>query len=267
MKNYPSSQRWKLILGTIFAYLIVLTTSVMAAEAGADAGVEKETMLTLIKKGGPIMFPLGLASVIALALTLERFISLRREKILPKGFLQGLGEAWDRDPSGQSAEQFCDESPAIAGHVFRAGIQWRASGYQAVAKAIEDSGIREADKMKRSLRGLSIIAGVCPLLGLLGTVYGMIDAFQRTSSSGGAAKTADLATGIYEALVTTAAGLTVAIPVMLVYQFLLSKVDGLVDHIDEVGTSFIADHARLSNSETGSSDGPAAYDDLTQAEA
>jgi biopolymer transport protein ExbB len=205
--------------------------------------------------------------VIALALTLERFISLRREKILPKGFLQGLGEAWDRDPSGRSAEQFCDESPGAAGHVFRAGIQWRASGYQAVAKAIEDAGIREADKMKRSLRGLSIIAGVCPLLGLLGTVYGMIDAFQRTSSSGGAAKTADLATGIYEALVTTAAGLTVAIPVMLVYQFLLSKVDGLVDHIDEVGTSFIADHARLSNSENGSSDGPAAYGDLTQAEA
>ena len=88
--------------------------------------------------------------------------------------------------------------------------------------------------MKRSLRGLSIIAAVCPLLGLLGTVYGMIDAFQRTSSSGGAAKTNDLATGNYEALVTTASGLTIAIPAMLLYQFLLSKVDGLIDHIDEV---------------------------------
>ncbi|MCH2330146.1 MAG: MotA/TolQ/ExbB proton channel family protein, partial [Roseibacillus sp.] len=137
----------------------------------------------------------------------------------------------------------------------KAGIQWRDSGYEAVAKAVEDSAIREADKMKRSLRGLSIIAAVCPLLGLLGTVYGMIDAFQRTSSSGGAAKTADLATGIYEALVTTASGLTIAIPAMLLYQFLLSRVDGLIDHIDEVGTEFITKHARLAGPGAGTGTG------------
>ena len=113
-----------------------------------------------------------------------------------------------------------------------------------MAKAIEDAAIREADKMKRSLRGLSIIAAVCPLLGLLGTVYGMIDAFQRTSSSDGAAKTSELASGIYEALVTTATGLTIAIPAMLLYQFLNSRVDGLVDHIDEVDTEFIANHRK-----------------------
>ena len=74
----------------------------------------------------------------------------------------------------------------------------------------------------------------------------MIDAFQRTSQSGGAAKTADLATGIYEALVTTAAGLTIAIPALLLYQFLQSRADGLIDHIDEVGTEFIVNHARKS---------------------
>lgn len=274
MTNYPTSHRWKLIFCTAFAFLVALTTSVMAADAGADAGVEKETMFSLIKKGGPIMIPLGLASIIALALALERFISLRREKILPDGFLQGLGEAWDQDPSGQSAEEFCDLSQGAAGHVLKAGIQWRDSGYQAVAKAIEDAGIREADKMKRSLRGLSMVASVSPLLGLLGTVYGMIDAFQRTSSSGGAAKTADLATGIYEALVTTAAGLTIAIPVMLVYQYLLTRVDGLIDHIDDVGTEFIAKHARLTNPEAGQAveaPTPPPYEsgagDLTQAEA
>ena len=187
---------------------------------------------------------MGIASIVALALAIERYISLRRDKILPDGFLKGLGQAWDSDPSGQAAEEFCDQNSGAAGHVFKAGIQWRDSGYQAVAKAIEDAGIREADKMKRSLRGLSIIAAVSPLLGLLGTVYGMIDAFQRTSQSGGEAKTADLATGIYEALVTTAAGLTIAIPALLLYQFLQSRADGLIDHIDEVGTEFIVNHAR-----------------------
>lgn len=247
MTNHLSNQRWKAVLATAFACLLAITTAI-AAEAGEGAGEEQETMFTLIKKGGPVMIPLGIASIVALAIALERFISLRRERILPDGFLDGLGKAWDADPSGRSAEQFCDESAGAAGHVFKAGIQWRDDGYQAVGKAIEDAGAREADKMKRSLRGLSVIAAVSPLLGLLGTVYGMIDAFQRTSSSGGAAKTADLATGIYEALVTTAAGLTIAIPVMLLYQFLSARVDGLIDHIDEVGTEFVARHARLAAS-------------------
>ena len=224
---------------------MVCTTVTMAAEAGEGAGVEKETLFTLLKKGGPVMIPLAIASVLALALALERFLSLRRERVLRVGCLRGLVRAWDEDPTGKQAEKYCDASGGAAGHVFKAGLQWQEQGYQAVGKAMEDAGSREADRMKRSLRGLSSIAAVSPLLGLLGTVYGMIDAFQRTSASGGAAKTADLATGIYEALVTTATGLTIAIPVMLLFQYLSARVDGLIDYIDEVGTEFVATHARV----------------------
>ena len=232
-----------LILG--FCLLFITATMSMAADVSEDAGVPKETMFSLIKKGGWVMIPLGISSIIALALSIERGISLQKQRVLPDGFVDGLGQAWRDDPSGKQAEQYCDESGGAVGHVFKAGIQWRDYGYEAVSRAIEDAGSREADRMKRSLRGLAAIAAVAPLLGLLGTVYGMIDAFQRTSSSGGAAKTADLATGIYEALVTTAAGLTVAIPVMLIYQYFSARVDGLIDHIDEVGTSFIVKHARI----------------------
>jgi biopolymer transport protein ExbB len=96
--------------------------------------------------------------------------------------------------------------------------------------------------MKRSLKSLSIIASVEPLLGLLGTVYGMIGAFQTATikgmETGGGSEL--LAKGIYEALVTTAAGLTVAIPVLLVYQVLNTKVDGIVDDLDEMGIEFMA---------------------------
>ena len=92
--------------------------------------------------------------------------------------------------------------------------------------------------MKRSLRGLSVIATVSPLLGLLGTVYGMISAFQ-TATSVGMGKADVLAKGIYEALVTTAAGLTIAIPVLLIFQYLNSRVDALVDEIDEMGIEFM----------------------------
>ncbi len=238
------SHRWLTFLGGM-CFLLLATTLAMAAEVNDDAGVPKETMFSLIKKGGLVMIPLGIASVLALALSIERFISLRQEKVLPAGFLDGLGEAWHADPSGQMAEDYCNRSGGAVGHVFKAGIQWRDHGYEAVNRAIEDAGCREADRMKRSLRPLSAIATVAPLLGLLGTVYGMIQAFQRTAASGGAAKTADLANGIYEALVSTATGLTLAIPVLLVFQYLTARVDGLIDHIDEVGTGFIVNHARL----------------------
>ena len=236
--------RSALILGS--GVFFTCATMAWAADAGAAADAQKETFFDLVKKGGVVMIPIAIASIIALAIGLERFISLRKEKVLPDNFLKGIGEAWDSDPSGDKAEEFCDQYGGAAGHVFKSGIQWRDEGYEAVAKAIEDTGSREADRMKRSLRGLSVIASVAPLLGLLGTVYGMIDAFQRSATSGGAAKTADLATGIYEALVTTAAGLTVAIPVLLLFQWLNSRVDGLIDYLDESCTEFIVKHARLS---------------------
>jgi len=239
-----SGQRQRMTIFLSASLLMALTAVAHAAEAGETAGVAKETMFSLIKKGGPVMIPLAIGSIIALALSVERFISLTKERVLPRDFLRGLGEAWDRDPTGQAAKDFCDKSGGAAGHVFKAGIRWRDEGHQAVHKAIEDAGAREADKMKRSLRPLSIISAVSPLLGLLGTVYGMIEAFHKTSTSGGAAKTADLADGIYEALVSTAAGLTIAIPVMLLYQWLSTRVDSIIDHIDEVGTEFLVDHAR-----------------------
>lgn len=259
--SLPTTTRWKPVCWTLFLFFAVLSTSLWAAEADEDAGESKETLFSLILKGGYVMIPLGAASIITFAIALERFLSLKKDKVLPNGFLQGLAESWHADPSGQMAEQYCDNSPGAAGHVFKAGIQWRDAGYQAVAKAIEDAGIREADKMKRSLRGLSIVAAVSPLLGLLGTVYGMIQAFQVTATSKQAAKINDLASGIYEALVTTATGLTIAIPAMLLYQVLSARVDALVDYIDEVGTEFIAKHALITNPEPAAGYDPNAYEE------
>ena len=251
----PRTWRWQHLTLLALSMFLISTTMAMAADADSGSGEEKETVFSLILKGGPVMIPLGIASIIALALTFERFISLTRHRVLPNGFLKGLGEAWDKDPSGKAAEEYCEKSDGAAGHVFLAGIEWREDGHKAVGEAIEDAGAREADKMKRSLRPLSVIAAIAPLLGLLGTVYGMIDAFHETSQSGGAAKTADLANGIYQALVSTAAGLTIAIPVLLAFQWLTTRVDAIIDHIDEVGTKFITRHARGLGSESPSPGG------------
>lgn len=236
-----TTRRWavRAVAGLTVVAAVGLCGEAIAAEAGEQSGIEKETMFSLIAKGGYLMIPLGIASVLALTLGLERFIALRKDRILPASFLEGLLKAWDGDRTGKAAIAYCEQSGGAVGHVFKAGIRRAPMGPEAVEKAIEDVGSREADKMKRSLRPLSVIAAVSPLLGLLGTVYGMIDAFQKTATSGGTAKTAMLAEGIYEALVTTAAGLTIAIPALLLYQFLLGRVDKLIDEIDEAGTEFI----------------------------
>ena len=232
-------KRWQLASLLTLALMALFHAAALADEASEAAGENTETMWDLILNGGLIMIPLGLASLLALALGLERFIMLNKERILPATFVDGLAAALEEDPSGARAIEFCEDSDCDMGHVFAAGAARINLGYEAVEKTIEDVGSREADKMKRSLRPLSVIATVCPLLGLLGTVYGMINAFGETARSGGTAKTAQLAEGIYEALVTTATGLTIAIPVLLLYLFLQGRVDKVLDSVSQAGSDFV----------------------------
>lgn len=203
------------------------------------APADEETMLSLILKGGPVMIPLFGFSFLALAITIERAFGLRKSKLIPPEFLPALKSAVDRDPGGvEEGIRYCETHSTPVAHILRSGLTNLGRGLDAAEKAIEDAGAREMYKMKRSLKSLSVIASVSPLLGLLGTVYGMIGAFKDASSMG-AGKADSLANGIYEALVTTATGLTIAVPVLLIYQFYTSKVDGLVDDIDELCIDFL----------------------------
>ena len=210
-----------------------------AGKAGREAIKPRETLWSLLLKGGPVMIPLGLCSVVALASALERWVSLRRDKIIPRNFIAGLKERLEAG-NGQvvKAVAFCEESKTPVGNIFKAGLMNLTRGEAFVEKAIEDAGAREVDKLKRSLRILAVIVTASPLLGLLGTVYGMIGAFE-TSTFVGVGKAEFLAKGIYEALVTTAAGLTIALPVLFVYQYLTARIDSLVDEIDAMGLEFM----------------------------
>jgi biopolymer transport protein ExbB len=240
----------------IMACALFLTFGAMAqvkqeAGPGLVAPEQRDTLFSLIVKGGVVMIPLGLCSVVGLALAVERMIGLSHDRIIPPGFIDGLKQAFGKgnDAGVAGAIRFCEESTAPIGRVFQAGLLSLPMGPSGVEKAIEDAGSREVNKLKRSVRGLSILASISPLLGLLGTVYGLISVFQ-SASVGGMGKADVLAKGIYEALVTTAAGLTIAIPVLLAYQYLASKVDGMVDEMDEMGLIFMAScvHARDSQS-------------------
>ncbi|MEX2606162.1 MAG: MotA/TolQ/ExbB proton channel family protein [Kiritimatiellia bacterium] len=220
-------------------HLIPLFLTALPAFAQEAPPTGEETMLSLILKGGYVMIPLGAASFLALAITFERFFGLRKKKLIPPEFLPTLKNTVDSDERTlDAAVRYCESLKTPVANIFRSGLVNLDRGLDAAEKAIEDAGAREMYKLKRSLRGLSVIASVAPLLGLLGTVYGMISAFQAASTAG-MGKADTLANGIYEALVTTAAGLTIAVPVLLIYQMFLSRVDGIVDDIDEMGIDFL----------------------------
>ena len=233
------------LLVAIFSFQI-LSISLSAQDApannaaqGADASKGPENLLDLLIMGGEMMIPILICSVIAVTVAIERFVNLQRRKVIPQNFVAGLsgslGEGFKEIDAGVN---YCLQSGTTIGAIFKAGIHKLKDGQEAVEKSIEDAGAREVGKMKRKLRPLAAVATISPLLGLLGTVYGMIEAFQAASNAG-SGKSDMLAEGIYVALVTTAAGLTLAIPVLIIHQILSGKVDSMVDEIDESAIEFL----------------------------
>jgi len=211
------------------------TSSLMGG--GADL-----TFFELLLKGGPLMYPLCLCSIIMVAFSIERAASLRRGKILPPITVRRLREATAASGNlnvGQLRREFEAQSSPIA-RIMTAGLRKATRPVPEIEKAIEDAGEKEAARMRRNCRVLSINASVAPLLGLLGTVLGMIRAFMTVAAREEAlGQTELLAAGIYQALVTTAAGLTIAIPSLVLYYIYVERVDRLVTEIDDLATELV----------------------------
>ncbi|MBL8761803.1 MAG: MotA/TolQ/ExbB proton channel family protein [Phycisphaerae bacterium] len=199
------------------------------------------TVWDLTLKGGPVMIPIAICSLVALALVVERLLSLRRARVMPPEFVVGVRPALSR---GQGAAlEFCRSHPSPVARVLEAGIRRWDRPIEQVEKHITEAGLRETILLRKNFRGLVVITGVAPLLGLLGTIFGMITAFRTVAASADAlGRTELLAAGIYEAMVTTAAGLIVAIPTLLTYHALAAKVDRLVFDIDAACIDLIEAH-------------------------
>ena len=196
------------------------------------------TILALLRKGGPLMYPLYLCSMIMVGLAIERSISLRRRKILPSDTVKKIRSVSPREGdklnSGELLREL-DLHDSPISRVVKAGLRKMRRPVAEIEKAIEDAGEREADTLRRNCRVLSIVASVSPLLGLLGTVLGMIKAFMTVAASEDAlGQTELLASGIYQALVTTAVGLGIAIPALVLYHFFTEQVERLVSEIDDI---------------------------------
>jgi biopolymer transport protein ExbB len=198
-----------------------------------------------VVRGGLMMIPIGLCSLIALAVVIERFVSLRRGNVIPGDFFAGLKRVLEKHPEDrQKALDYCKSNPSPVANVFAAGIKRLGGPIELVEKHITEAGEREMLKLRKFSRALSVIAAVTPLMGLLGTILGMIKAFQTVAVSAEAlGRTELLAEGIYEAMITTAAGLVVAIPVLVAYHWITGRIEKLVMEIDQLTVEFVEDHA------------------------
>lgn len=200
------------------------------------------SMLDFAVKGGIVMIPIGVCSLVMLAVIIERLSTLRRVLIVPPAFESGVRTALGSGGAGgvAAAMEFCRASASPIGRIFIAALQRVHEPTELLERHIEQAGQREVFKLRKYLRLLSVISSVSTLLGLLGTIFGMITAFSTVAASAEAlGRTELLAKGIYEALITTAAGLMVAIPALLAFHGFAARIDGLVGEMDALTVAFI----------------------------
>lgn len=212
--------------------------------ASPDA-VQVQSVWDFVIKGGPMMIPIGLCSLVALAVIIERVVSLRRRTVIPPDFVDGLKHILNNgDNDREEVIGYCRKNDSPIARVFAAGIKRLGMSVELVEKYIQEAGQREVLKLRRYLRVLSVIASIAPLMGLLGTIFGMITAFQTVAMSAESLGKAELlAKGIYQAMITTAAGLMVAIPVLIAYHWICAKVDRLVTEMDQMTIDFVEEYA------------------------
>ena len=192
----------------------------------------------LAVQGGLFMIPIALCSIVVVAYAIERRIGLRRNLIIPPGLLVGL-QKLNQQSSGidpRLAYDVCLKHRSPLARVLQAAILKVGRPQAELEKAVEDAVGREADQMAQNIRPINVAVSISPMLGLLGTVQGMIMAFMviSTSTSTGAAKGQELAQGIYTALITTFAGLSVAIPAIVIANMLEGRIERLLRGMEDV---------------------------------
>jgi biopolymer transport protein ExbB len=236
---------WLIVAALVAGLGAACVAQTTAPSPTQPAGTEDEgrmSFLQLMLAGRYFMIPIGLCSLMGLAVIIERVVALRRGAVIPGDFMPALKSSFRHDSLDRDAGvQFCRARSCPIARVTEAGIRKLHRGEEAVESAIEDAGSNEVSRLRRNLRLLYGVAAVAPMLGLLGTVWGMIEAFQVASDPNVDVTNRGplLGKGIYEALVTTFAGLTVAIPALIFYYFFLGRIDRLVYDMNEASVEFV----------------------------
>ncbi len=191
------------------------------------ASVELDSVFDMVLNGGPLMIPIALCSVLSVAFFVERSIRLREGELGSKRYGRVVLDTLS-SKGPQAALEYCNKQSKPLGRVLAAGLRRFRAPVLELEKAVEDAGAREVKRMSANLKPLVVVGMIAPLLGLLGTVWGMIEAFSSIALNSGLGKPELLASGISQALITTAAGLTVAIPTQAAYFWLRGCIDRFV---------------------------------------
>jgi biopolymer transport protein ExbB len=213
---------------------VLVGTRLVCAQDNAgqvSAGPAQEGFFGIVFAGGwvgiLIVLLLFALSLTAAYLVFEHIMTLRRKEIMPDGLGDQVRQLI-RAGRWNDAEDACRNQPSFLAFVLLNGLAELEGGWAAVEKAVEDALAEQAARLFRKIEYLAVIGNLAPMVGLLGTVTGMIFAFQRVASTQGAAGAGELAEGIYQALVTTVGGLIVAIPSLAAFAILRNRVDELV---------------------------------------
>lgn len=208
-----------------FAAASLLATTAFAQESGGSSALDVFT------KSGAMGILIIVLSIVALAVIIENMVTLKRDKLAPPELIDEVQALFD-EGQYQEAMELCENEPCFFTRVAGAGITKIGHSFEVIEQSISEMGDEESIRLHQKIGWLSLIANVAPMMGLLGTVGGMIKAFNTIAESGGQANPADLAVGISEALLTTMLGLVVAIPTTASFAFLRNR---LVKTVIEVG--------------------------------
>jgi biopolymer transport protein ExbB len=195
------------------------------------ANAAPDSFFEIVFSGGPIGIAIMLAlialSMTALYLIVEQSLALRRAQVLPESLAEQVRQLMLAGRLGE-ARQACHDQPSLLGHVLHRGLGELEGGWPAVEEALEEALAEHAARLFRRVEYLSVLANLAPMLGLLGTVVGMVLCFREVASTQGNAGAGQLAEGIYQALVTTVAGLMIAIPSLAAFALLRNRVDQFI---------------------------------------
>lgn len=190
-----------------------------------------------LSRGGIIMIPLLLSSILGLAIVIERAISLRRSKILVPEIISVV-EEFSSHEDVKLATSLCEKNQGAFANIILTGLQNRDLSPDEVRELLVDQGRQEVRSLERGLPALETIAGIAPLLGLLGTVLGMIDVFTVISKHG-TGQASLLAGGISEALITTVTGLFIGIPALIMYNYFSHRAENYILDIEKYTTQLM----------------------------
>lgn len=213
---------------------------VAPAKPGEEVAAPSKSLFGILREGGLVMLPLAACSFVLLIFVFERTISLRRGRVVPRPFVKRfLHQLEENQLDREQALLVCEENGSPIARVFAAAVKKWGRPAVEIEHAILDTGERVVHDLRAYLRVFNGIATVAPMLGLMGTVFGMIHAFSDIATSDAMGRPELLARGISEALLSTAMGLMVAVPAQVLYWWFVSTVDRLTVRIDSLGQEVV----------------------------